>query len=75
MDKHTANESKQPPSPYTAFLVRCWYEGGQWRFAVETIGRARQKKHFISLEALGIYVQDLLRDVEQTTSAQDLDSL
>ena len=42
--------SKQP-SPYTAYLLRCWLEGSTWRYSLEEVGTG--KRHgFATLDEL-----------------------
>ena len=30
---------------YRAFLIRCWREGDNWHFTLETVGQTRQQRH------------------------------
>jgi len=29
------------PSPYTAYLLRCWLEGSSWRYSLEEVGTGK----------------------------------
>jgi hypothetical protein len=62
MDDHSSRNPEQPEPAYTAFLIRCWYEDGRWRFFLETIGPARHTCGFSSTAALWASVQALLDD-------------
>jgi hypothetical protein len=30
------------PSPYTAYLLRCWLEGSAWRYSLEEVGSGKR---------------------------------
>lgn len=68
MNESANRQTQRVESPYSAFLVRCWFEGGQWRFFLETIAPAREKRGFSSVEALCDYVRVLLDETADNTT-------
>jgi hypothetical protein len=47
-----------PDSDYRAFLIRCWHEGENWRFTLETIGQERQwRLGFARYEQLSAFLK------------------
>lgn len=52
-------------APYQAYLIRCWYEDGNWRFALETIGEDGCQRGFTSLVKLTAYIQSKLDDASR----------
>ena len=58
MTSKDKSQAASANSDYRAFLIRCWREGENWHFTLETIGRMRQQRHgFTSYEQLSAYMK------------------
>jgi hypothetical protein len=44
--------------PYQAYLVRCWQEGGNWRFSLETVGCETDRRGFNAFQDLADYLRE-----------------
>ncbi len=63
------NLSTAKKATYQAYLIRCWYEDGSWRFALETIGPDRQQRAFTTLARLTAHIQSRLNEVARLLSS------
>ena len=61
--------NRQLPSPYHAYVLRCWRETSQaqrkqpvWRFSLQDVG-THQRRSFASLGELIAYLENNLLDV------------
>lgn len=50
MTERPERQPSQPDLSYTAFLVRCWRDGDQWRIVLEEVA-TRERRGFSSVEA------------------------
>ena len=56
----TTEKTNLSDQPYRAYLIRCWREGNNWRFSLETIGREPERRGFNAFQDLADHLDIML---------------
>lgn len=51
--------SRRPNTPYKAFLIRCWQEGQDMRFSLESVGRGERRGFDRAADLLAVLKNEL----------------
>jgi hypothetical protein len=69
MNRRSQRAGESTGRLYSAFVVRCWREGEQWRFLLENVA-TRERQGFDNFKALAATLRVVLMDAQ----ASDVDN-